>query len=285
MTIILRCPVCRKSLLPSAVGYQCEARHNFDVARQGYVNLLLAHKKNSKEPGDDPAMIQSRRRFLDLGFYDRVSDTINRTIATVLSELSGCRAGSILDAGCGEGYYLQRLKKALDHDRESDWPVVFHGIDVSRFAIRLATQRDRSMAWFVASSNDLPFVDGSLDIVLNVFSPTNIEEFARALKQNGRMIFVSPGPRHLNGLREIIYPISREHEAPTITAKANELFSLVSVARDTYPLELHGNQVIMDLLAMTPYFWNIDQPTKAKVAALDRLALDVDIEVRVFNKR
>jgi len=277
--------VCRKPLLATATGYQCDAGHSFDAARQGYVNLVLAHKKHSKEPGDDPEMIQSRRRFLDLGYYCQISDTINEAIGNALSGLASGSACSVLDAGCGEGFYLKRLKEALACGRAAHLPIEYHGVDVSKFAVRQATQRDRTMAWFVASINDLPFVDDSLDIVLSVFSPANITEFARILKPRGSLVFVSPGPRHLNGLREIIYPITREHEAPAITEKARELFAPADVARITYPLELTSNQTIMDLLAMTPYYWNIDRETKAKVAALDRLQLDVDVEVRVFGKK
>lgn len=285
MTSILQCPVCRKPLLPTATGYQCAALHSFDAARQGYVNLVLAHKKHSKEPGDDPEMIQSRRRFLDQGYYYQVSDGINEAITNALSGLASGSECSVLDAGCGEGYYLQRLKEALACGSSAHLAIDYHGVDVSKFAVRQATQRDRTMAWFVASINDLPFMDNSLDLMLSVFSPANIPEFARILKPSGSLVFVSPGPRHLNGLREIIYPITREHEAPSITDKARELFSPAVVSRITYPLELTSNRTIMDLLAMTPYYWNIDRETKAKVAALDRLQLDVDVEVRVFRKK
>jgi len=284
MSSILQCPVCRKPLLSSADGYQCAERHSFDAARQGYVNLVLSHNKNSKEPGDGPEMIRSRRRFLDLGYYNRVSDTINEAIATVLSGFAQDCDCNLLDAGCGEGFYLQRLKYALDHGREADRPIAYHGVDVAKFAVRQATQRDRGMDWFVASINDLPFMDASLDILLSVFSPANIPEFARIIKHLGSLVFVSPGPQHLNGLREIIYPVTRVHEPPTITEKARELFASAAVTRVTYPLELQNHQEIMDLLAMTPYYWNIDQETKARVAALDRLALDVDVEVRVFRR-
>lgn len=284
MTSILRCPVCREPLLATATGYQCAVRHSFDAARQGYVNLVLAHNKHSKEPGDNPDMIRSRRRFLDLGYYRQVSDGIIEIIGRELSGLLPGNGGTLLDAGCGEGYYLQRLKEALAQGRTARLPITCHGVDVSRFAVRQATQRDRSIAWFVASINDLPFLDGSLDLVLSVFSPPNIPEFSRVLKEGGSLVFASPGPKHLNGLRQIIYPVNREHETPSIIEKATGLFSPATVARITYPLELTGNQPIMDLLAMTPYYWNIDLETKAKVAALERLELDVDVELRVFRK-
>lgn len=286
MTAILQCPVCRQPLLLKADGYQCPARHVFDAARQGYVNLLLAHKKHSKAPGDDPGMVQSRRRFLDLGYYHRVSDAVNVAIGDQLAGLPTGGPCHLLDAGCGEGFYLQRLKGALTQEGGlASRQITYHGVDVSKYAVRQATQRDRSMAWFVASINDLPFMDGSLDLVLSVFSPPNIGEFARILKPGGSLVFASPGPRHLNGLREIIYPTTREHEESTIIAKARELFAPARLARINYQIELVNRQEIMDLLAMTPYYWNIDQPTKARVAALDRLALDVDVEIRVFSKK
>lgn len=285
MTSLLQCPVCREPLLATATGYQCAAMHSFDAARQGYVNLVLAHNKHSKEPGDDPEMVLSRRRFLDQGYYNRVSDGINEAISSVFSGLALDSDCSVLDAGCGEGFYLARLKEALARGSEAHRRMECHGVDVSKFAVRQATQRDRTMAWFVASINDLPYLDASLDIVLSVFSPASIPEFARILKAGGSLVFVSPGPRHLNGLREIIYPVTREHAAPAIIEKAQELFAPATVSRITYPLALASNQVIMDLLAMTPYYWNIDRETKGKVAVLERLELDVDVEIRVFKKK
>ena len=282
MTIILQCPVCRKSLLNSADGYQCSNNHTFDAARDVYANVLLAHKKNSKGPGDSQEMIRTRRRFLNLGLYDRISDCINETAAGNLPKPVSGRAFNILDAGCGEGFYLQRLKEFLAQRPGSR---EYYGVDISKFAVRQATQRDRSMNWFVASVIDLPFAESSLDMVLNVFSPADFPEFSRVLRETGGLLTVSPGPRHLNGLREIIYPDAREHAPSTISEEAKGFFSLSTETRINYPLELKSREAIRDLLAMTPYFWNIDVKTKARVEALDRLALDVDVEIRAFKKR
>ncbi len=282
MTSLLQCPVCRERLLLSADGYQCGNHHTFDAARQGYVNFLLAHKKHSKEPGDSPEMIKSRRRFLDLGFYDQVSDGINQAVAENVPGSGG--DVSILDAGCGEGYYLKRLKDSLAPKFGEGVSPDCYGIDISKFAVRQATQRDKALNWFVASVNDLPFAQSTLDIVLNVFSPANAGEFSRVLKDTGRLVIISPGPRHLYGLREIIYPVAREHARPSMMEQAKGLLSLVSTARITYPLELTNNSEITDLLAMTPYFWNIDERTKSKVEALVSLALEVDMELRVFRR-
>jgi 23S rRNA (guanine745-N1)-methyltransferase len=285
MTIILQCPVCRNPLLNSADGYQCSHNHTFDVSREGYVNVLLAHKKNSKEPGDGKEMIRSRRRFLDLGLYNGISDGINEAVAGILSDPGSERAFNILDAGCGEGFYLKRLKEFLAQRSGNPVPVEYYGVDISKFAVRQATQRDRTMGWFVASIIDLPFAQSSLDMVLNVFSPADFPEFSRVLRETGGLLIVSPGPRHLYGLREIIYPDVREHAPSTVREEAEALFSLSAETRITYPRELTSREAIMDLLAMTPYFWNIDLKTKAKVKTLDRLVVDVDVQIRVFRKR
>ena len=284
MTIILQCPVCRNPLLNSADGYKCAKSHTFDAAREGYVNLLLAHKKNSKEPGDNKEMVRCRRRFLDLGLYNGISDGINEAVAVNLPGPGNERAFNILDAGCGEGFYLKRLKEFLAQRPGTPAPE-YYGVDISKFAVRQATKRDRTMDWFVAGIKDLPFAQSSLDMVLNVFSPADFPEFSRVLRETGRLLIVSPGPRHLNGLREVIYPNAREHAPSTIAEEAEQFFSLSSETRTNYQLELPGREAIMDLLAMTPYFWNIDLKTKARVEALDRLALDVDVEIRVFKKR
>ena len=281
---ILQCPVCREVLLRSPNGYQCVNKHSFDAARQGYVNFLLAHKKHSKEPGDNREMIESRRRFLDRGLYDRVSDGINEAVAGDLGRLEGGRFFNILDAGCGEGFYLKRLKESLAQSPGAPCPVDYYGVDISKVAVRQATQRDRTMNWFVASIVDLPFAPGSLDSVLNVFSLADFGEFSRILRASGKLVIASPGPRHLNGLREIIYPVAREHAGSTRAEQARGLFSLTDEKSIHYQLELKSNREIMDLLSMTPYFWNIDLNTKSKVEALDRLALDVDVLISVFKK-
>lgn len=245
---------------------------------------MLAHKKHSKEPGDSPAMIQSRRRFLDHGFYDRVSEGINEAVTSYLHELEDGTAFSILDAGCGEGFYLKRLKEYLVGSTGGRILLDYYGVDISKFAISKAAQRDKTVSWAVANIVDLPFASGSLDIVMNVFALADFAEFSRILRETGKLVIVTPGPRHLNGLREIIYPVSREHTQSEMSEKAKGLFNISKTKRVNYPLELKSAEEIMDLLAMTPYFWNIDLNTRTKVEALNRLALEVDVVITVFNK-
>ena len=284
MTSILQCPVCREITVRSEAVWQCANKHTFDAARQGYVNFLLAHKKHSREPGDNKEMIQSRRKFLDRGHYDRVSDGINEAIAGALPGPERGGVFNVLDAGCGEGFYLKRLKESLARSGRDPSTFCYYGVDISKYAVQQATQRDRTMNWFVASIIDLPFMRSSLDIVLNVFSPLNFPEVSRITRDEGKLVIAHPGPRHLNGLREVIYPVAREHEESDMVEQARGLFSLSDRRRINYQLELKSKGEIMDLLAMTPYFWNIDLSTRSRVEALDRLALDVDVMISVFSK-
>lgn len=283
MNHVLQCPVCRNPLLLSPDGYQCSRNHHFDASREGYVNLLLANKKHSREPGDSKEMIRCRTRFLDLGLYNKAADGIVEAVVGALPAPALNAPCRILDAGCGEGFYLKRLKDRLAKLHGA--PADYYGVDISKFAVRQATRRDRTMNWFVASIVDLPFAPSSLDVVLNVFSPALFPEFARVLRENGSLVIATPGPRHLNGLRKVIYPEAREHGPSTISEEAKARFALASEARITYPIKLATSEAIMDLLAMTPYYWNIDLKTKAGVEALDRLALDVDVKIRTFRKR
>jgi len=245
---------------------------------------MLAHKKHSKEPGDGPAMIRSRRRFLDQGFYDRVSDGINEAVADNLLEPVNGTAFRILDAGCGEGFYLKRLKECLMGRSGGRILLDCYGIDISKFAIGKAAQRDKTITWAVANIVDLPFASGSLDVVMNVFALADFAEFSRILKETGKLVIVTPGPGHLNGLRDIIYPVSKEHTQQEMSELAKGLFTFSTAKRVNYPLELRRDEEIMDLLTMTPYFWNIDLSTKAKVEALNRLEVEVDVMISEFNK-
>ncbi len=152
--------------------------------------------------------------------------------------------------------------------------------------LRFAWQLNAIKQWTGLSpaSSICPLHAHPLLSILNVFSPADFAEFSRILSDTGKLVIASPGPRHLNGLREIIYPNAREHAQSAMIEQARGLFSLSTATRINYPLELKSAGEIMDLLAMTPYFWNIDLNTRSRVEALDRLALDVDVEVRVFEK-
>lgn len=262
--------------------------HSFDLAKQGYINLLLAHQKHSKEPGDSAEMIRSRRLFLNRGFYDPISLGLNQVLAASVASVGRGDKISILDAGCGEGFYLQKCKEYLERSKtgihESN-AYEYYGLDISKFAIRQATQRDHNITWVVASSADIPFGDACMDRLVSIFAPVPFQEFSRVLKPDGMLILVTPGPNHLKSLREIIYRVVREREQAPVLAGEQAQFSLTKTTRVVEQMELDNSEDIMNLLAMTPYFWNIDLSSKSRIEALSQLSLEIDVNISLFAHR
>lgn len=284
MEAILRCPHCHGPLRRLGRAYRCPAGHSFDIARQGYANLLPVSRRHSRAPGDNREMILARRRFLERGFYDPVATALNRLAAESLPAEGGDGPLAALDAGAGEGFYLQRLQEALEAARPGR-EVWCYGVDVSRPAVQYATHRSKRALWLVASAVDLPFQDAAVDLLLSVFAPLAADEFGRLLRPGGRLLVAGPGPRHLAALRALLYREVRPLRTGRAEAALAAGFLPLAERRVAYTIELSSPQDIADLLTMTPYGWNIDKATRGRLAALPRLATPVDVLLRVFGRR
>ena len=277
--LLLKCPVCAGPLTVGEKSATCERRHAFDVARQGYLNLLLPNQRHSPDPGDSPEMMRSRRAFLQAGFYDQMAQATSATVAEILA---GRSSAAVADIGCGEGFFLSKLKASFDAEAATK-AYRYVGVDISRTGVRMATTYDRKIAWIVASLHHSPFVDGSLDVVISMFSPIASSDVRRIVRPDGALVTVTPGPDHLDALRAVIYPSVVPHaETPALMA-GDTGFDLVRATRVRYPIALTSAADIMNLLAMTPYYWNISLETKARVEALPSLELTVDVQVTVFR--
>ena len=236
----LLCPICGKPLTRQDRAWTCEGRHSFDIARQGYVNLLPVQQKRSLQPGDTKEQVASRREFLDGGFYSPICDTLCQLAAD-----HDC-TGPILDIGCGEGYYSARLAKALDA------PLV--GLDISKEAVRCAAARYKEALWLCASAAHLPVADHSAGLVTSLFALTMPEEFLRVLRPDGAFIQVLAAQDHLLGLKNIIYPelnLKEKDSVPTIPG-----FQLVESRPVKFSFTVEGAQV-QNLLSMTPHVYRI----------------------------
>ena len=274
---ILKCPVCDAPLTWGARSATCPQHHTFDMARTGYLNLLLPNKKHSREPGDSPGMLRSRRAFLQAGFYDRMAAATCEAVAHVLS---GRARANVADFGCGEGFFLAGLKRDLDR---AAIPYGWFGVDISRTGIRMATTYDRDVRWIVASLRESPFLPQSLDVVLSMCAPIAAADLRRVVRPDGALVTVTPGPDHLDALRALIYPTVVPH-VPTPALMAGDThFTLSGSSSVRYPITLNSPEDISHLLAMTPYYWNISRETKALVDACSRLDLTVDVNVSVFR--
>jgi 23S rRNA (guanine745-N1)-methyltransferase len=276
---VLACPVCGEALTPGAAAAVCANAHSFDRARSGYFNLLLSNQKQSAEPGDSEAMLRSRRAFLQAGFYDSMSTAVNAVVADVLAAKPGAH---VADIGCGEGFFTSRLKRALD---EKGLAPACYGVDISRPGIKMAASLDRDIHWIVASLHRSPFVPRSLDVALSMFAPIDAADSRRIVRDDGALVTVTPGPDHLDALRALLYTTVEPHPRRPSSMEGDTLFELSASARVREPVAIDSAAQILNLLAMTPYYWNISRETRARVEALERLEVILDAVVNVYRPR
>lgn len=271
------CPVCGAGLMIRAADAVCPNSHTFDRARNGYLNLLLSNKKQSAIAGDSPGMMRSRRTFLQGGFYDRISAAAD---AAVIEALAGRAESHVADLGCGEGFFTARLHNALGAAVPAH---TCYGVDISRPGIKMATSYDRDISWIVASLHRTPFLSRSLDVVLIMFAPIDPADVRRIVRDTGALVTVTPGPDHLDALRAAIYTSVRPHPVAPALMAGDTLFTQATSTRVRYPIVVDTGEQVMNLLTMTPYYWNISRATCARIDALSRLELTVDVYVTVFR--
>ena len=280
----LACPLDGAPLQRDGAAWRCAAGHSFDIARQGYINLLPVQNKRSRDPGDSKEMVAARHRFLDPGSdtdpcppgpYQPLAAAVSHAL---LAGLAPGAAASCLDAGCGEGYYLRQLAAAAGERH----PLALLGLDISKWAVMAAAKQDKRANWGVGSNAGLPVQTGTLDRVLCMFGFPVHAEFARVLRPGGELLLVDAGPDHLRELREIIYPALKP-ERPA-NPRAPDGFAALPAETVRYRLELAGAAQIADLLAMTPHLYRASAAGRARAAALDALTVTVDVRLARFRR-
>ncbi|MDY0034989.1 MAG: methyltransferase domain-containing protein [Zoogloea oleivorans] len=272
----LACPLDGAPLRRDGATWRCAAGHSFDIASQGYINLLPVQQKRSRDPGDSKEMVAARRRFLNAGFYQPIAAAVSRA---ALADLRPGATASCLDAGSGEGYYLRQLAAAATESRQS---LAVLGLDISKWAVLSAAKQDKRPSWVVGSNANLPVLPGSLDRVLCMFGFPVYAEFARVLKPAGLLLQVDAGPDHLRELREIIYPALK----PERSAEPRPPAGFVSLSTESvsYSADIVGAEQIADLLAMTPHLYRATAEGRARAAALTALTVTVDVRLTRFGR-
>lgn len=266
---IWMCPVCSTGLVRGPSSFACPTGHSFDIAQEGYVNLVLPQHRRSAAAGDPKDSLRHRRTFHQGGHYAPLA-------ARLVELLAPEGADSVLDVGCGEGYYLRQL---LNSPCSGD--VRLYGVDVAKEAIRMASRAAPQIDHAVANTYRLPVRDACVAAVLQVFAPSAAEQIQRVLLPDGLFIQVTPGPRHLQAFRAMIYEAPHAHnEAPAPSG-----FRLQQSESVTFSLRLSEPEAVAGLVEMTPYKWHMNPVTYGQVRELTELQDTADFTINLFRPK
>lgn len=269
--LLLCCPICNALLTAVSGACKCPAGHSYDIAKEGYVNLLPANRKHSKAPGDDAGMAQARHNFLSLGHYAPLMDRL----AALCTELAPDNP-VIVDSGCGEGYYTNGIFRALSD--AGKFPRMI-GVDLSKPSLKRAAKRCRDGEFALASVYHLPIGDACADVLVNCFSPLAISEFRRVIRPGGYYIYVVPAAKHLWQLKEVLYDVPYANAEEDIPYQGFEYVSVVPVGFD---MQL-DRRALSDLFRMTPYYWKTPREGAQRLAGLDGLCVGADFRIHIFK--
>ena len=270
--MVLKCPVCGEALAADEGGKSLYCggtrRHCFDISAKGHVNLALGHSGG----GDSKEAVRSRSGFLKKGYYRPFADKLCKLISEYVKN------GTVIDAGCGEGYYTNLIAKTCGVD------VI--GFDLSKWGVESAAADAKrggidNAAFAVAGIYEMPVFDGCADAVINLFAPCAEDEFRRVLKTGGVLIVVGAGPDHLFGLKKAIYDEPYKNDPRNDLPKEMEH---IASHRVSFEIELSDREDRMNLFAMTPYFYRTSRRDAEKLENADGLVTEVEFDIEVYKK-
>ena len=242
---LLACPKCHQQLHLENKTLKCENNHCYDISKRGYINLLLNPDKATNNPGDSKESLVARKAYLNKGYYDPI---LNQVIHCI-DEFKHQDTLSILDLGCGEGYYTQGLKK---HFESSD----VYGLDISK----------------------IPILDHSLDFICALFTVVNQDELKRALKKDGYIIHVTANNQHLIEIKELIYDEIKVKSDKYIRLDFNQVKSYDFKEK----VHISNREDALNLLMMTPHYYHIKKEKRGVLDTLQGLDITIDIKVTVY---
>lgn len=260
------CPNCKAPLSGSQNALRCDRGHSFDIAREGYVNLLPAHHKHSKIPGDPIEMVLGRRRLLASGVYEPLAQTL-------AEQLKQKGMTSLLDIGCGEGYYHRQITAVIPE-------LAIYGVDIAKPAVRMAAKALPNHQYAVASNARLPVLDEAVHAVLKVFAPSHDSEILRVLNASGIYLEVGPACRHLWELRTALYDTPSEHKP-----LRNAVTGMTLVAQGTcaYERELNNTQ-INDLVLATPFAYRGHREKRQQLLERANMTVSLEFGWRLYKR-
>lgn len=251
------CPICKNELNRINNSYKCINNHNFDIAKQGYINLNM---HNSSSTGDNAEMINARRDFLNKDYYHFLLEEINKLIKS---------SDKLVDLACGQGYYTSRF---IAKDKI--------GIDLSKQGLKIASKNDPNTIYLLNSIFHNPLEDKCADVITTIFAPIAKEEIVRLLKDDGSFILVKPDENHLYELKKAIYDNPYLNEIENIKIDGMYLDSEIKISSNVNL----NKQDIQNLFKMTPYYNTTSKIDKEKLNNIETLNITFAFIIDVYKK-
>ena len=259
------CPICQENLTLVESSLKCNNRHSFDLAKFGYVNLAPQIKQSANY---DKKNFQNRQQILEAGFYQAILEVVSDLLS------NSKNAKTILDIGCGEGFYSRKLQ-----ERHPD--KTFYAFDISKDSVQIAAKSEPNWAvnWFVGDLARLPIKDASMDILLDIFSPANYGEFRRVLSKDGILIKVIPTKNHLKEIRQKVQDqlTNKDYSNQDIKNHFQDHFTILSSQTASLTKTITADQ-LQALLSMTPLLFHVDQ-SKIDWSQLTEITIEAEILV------
>jgi 23S rRNA (guanine745-N1)-methyltransferase len=274
----LCCPLDGDALLRDDGRYLCSNGHSFDIARQGYLNLLLVQQKKSREPGDSREMVDARKAFLDTGVYEPVAEML---VTEVSKAITGLEQAVILDAGCGEGYYTDFLLRHMQNAWSGERLSVI-GLDISKPAVISAARRNPEICWLVGTNRKIPVLPDSVDVIVSLFGYPQFPHFRELLKPGGTLVIADTGSQHLVELRELLYDTVRFSEAPGLAEAIETGFELTGKHSLTFETRELSSPELLDLARMTPHYFRAPRIKREQLEQVESLKCHVDVLFRTL---
>lgn len=250
------CPVCNNILHKVDKTYKCDNKHNFDISKEGYINL---NRSSSQNTGDNPVMIKARKNFLEKGYYEFLLNKVN----SLLNE-----DDSLVDLACGEGYYTSRF---ISKDKI--------GIDLSKQGLKIASKNDHKTIYLLNSIFHNPLEDKCADKVITIFAPVAKDEIKRILKDDGSFILVRPNDKHLFELKEVLYENPYLNDIEINEIEGMHIDQRIMI-KDKATLD---NETLNDLFMMTPYFNTTSIKDKEKLKVIEQIQITFSFIVDVYK--
>lgn len=264
---LFACPFCHEKVQMKGYSLTCAANHQFDLSKKGtlyFLNHSIQTEYNKK-------MLFHRGQMIQSGMYQPVLEAMATKIA---------HGGTTLDVGCGEGSFLSELSKGEVLGTKI-------GFDISKEGIYLASSQPVDAFWCIADLTNLPFSKGSIDSVLNIFSPSHYSEFQRVLSARGTVIKIVPESDYLKELRAAFYPndsAKQTYSNEKVIAKFAQEMKMIHNERIRYTFKIPVSHQL-DLLEMSPLEWQVASERKKEIQANPLTFITIDVRMIIGGKR